>query len=329
MSKAPLFSTYRQGENRVTASMLAVFERIDLALLEQILGAASGESALQMVRFRNQISGDGSVPDAGISAHFNYLFEVKTEFDAVRISQLRAHLRGLDGEGDQRLFVVTPDVDEPESVITLRGEDGRIAWISFIALAAAITELLAAPDETVSEREAFLLHELVQLFDADGLLGSPDDVVIVAAGTAYPFYLEHGLYVCQSGRGFSAHIKRMGFYRSKAIQEEVPEILWRRDEFDISTDSIAVLAGGDDLAGRDAAQALLRAVEQGALGMNWQAQVFLLSTPDHERTLRLANPIAHNGRSGWTQKQRYVSSEVLRANPETTADLQKADEASG
>src|SRR6266704_1162277 len=39
MAKNPWFSTYRQGENRVTSSMLAVFERIDLSLLEAILAA--------------------------------------------------------------------------------------------------------------------------------------------------------------------------------------------------------------------------------------------------------------------------------------------------
>lgn len=33
----PLFSTYSQGENRVTGSLLAVFERISFALVEQIL----------------------------------------------------------------------------------------------------------------------------------------------------------------------------------------------------------------------------------------------------------------------------------------------------
>ena len=32
MPRNPLFSTYRQGENRVTASMLAVFERLDFSL---------------------------------------------------------------------------------------------------------------------------------------------------------------------------------------------------------------------------------------------------------------------------------------------------------
>ena len=38
MIKTPLFSTYRQGENRVTSSMLAVFERIDLATRDAALG---------------------------------------------------------------------------------------------------------------------------------------------------------------------------------------------------------------------------------------------------------------------------------------------------
>jgi hypothetical protein len=84
VAKNPLFSTYRQGENRVTSSMLAVFERIDLSLLETVLAAASGESSLQMVSFTNQPPGKGhSIPDALISAHFAYWFEVKTSHNAV------------------------------------------------------------------------------------------------------------------------------------------------------------------------------------------------------------------------------------------------------
>jgi len=80
MTKSPLFSTYRQGENRVTSSMLAVFERIDLSLLETLLAGAAGEAgAIQMVSFVNQPVGMGaSVPDARISASFAYWFEVKT-----------------------------------------------------------------------------------------------------------------------------------------------------------------------------------------------------------------------------------------------------------
>jgi hypothetical protein len=47
----PLFSTYRGGENRVTSSIMAVFERIDLALVRDILaGAAGAGDELRAVR---------------------------------------------------------------------------------------------------------------------------------------------------------------------------------------------------------------------------------------------------------------------------------------
>ena len=70
MPKGPLFSTYRQGENRVTASLMAVFERIDLSKVERILASASEDSALQLFSFENQVRGrsSSSVPDARISA---------------------------------------------------------------------------------------------------------------------------------------------------------------------------------------------------------------------------------------------------------------------
>lgn len=67
MSKAPLFSTYRQGENRVTSSILAVLERIDFGRVEELLAAASGESVLEMVRFVNQPRGLRSVPGTSTS----------------------------------------------------------------------------------------------------------------------------------------------------------------------------------------------------------------------------------------------------------------------
>ncbi len=116
MTKNPLFSTYRQGENRVTSSMLAVFERIDLSLLETILAAAAGEASLQMVSFTNQPPGKCSVPDARISARFAYWFEVKVARNALDARQLAEHLTLLgDDGGDERLFVVTPDAELPMS----------------------------------------------------------------------------------------------------------------------------------------------------------------------------------------------------------------------
>lgn len=76
----PLFSTYRGGENRVTSSTLAVFERLSLDLVKYLLQNATdvGED-LQAVVFENQVAGAGSVPDARISARFTWWFETKTD----------------------------------------------------------------------------------------------------------------------------------------------------------------------------------------------------------------------------------------------------------
>ena len=68
----PLFSTYRGGENRVTSSIMAVFERIDLALVRDILaGAAGAGDELRAVTFENQVAGTGSVPDARITGRLH------------------------------------------------------------------------------------------------------------------------------------------------------------------------------------------------------------------------------------------------------------------
>src|ERR1700753_4388890 len=57
----PLLSTYRTGENRVTSSTMAVFERIDLALVQELLRAVTGMgSELQAVSFENQVTLAGS-----------------------------------------------------------------------------------------------------------------------------------------------------------------------------------------------------------------------------------------------------------------------------
>ena len=199
MAKNPLFSTYRQGENRVTSSMLAVFERIDLTLLERLLAQATGESTLQTVTFVNQPQGQGSsVPDGRISAHFAYWFEVKTSLDSLHEVQLREHMASLESMGgDERLFVITPDLAEPSAME--RVDDARIKWFSFAALSDAIDVALRDPRGIVTEQARFLLRELQALLEIDGLLDI-ENVVVVAAREAYPEYLERAAYVCQSGR---------------------------------------------------------------------------------------------------------------------------------
>jgi len=202
MAKTPLFSTYRQGENRVTSSMLAVFERIDANVVERILASASGESSLAFVTFANQITGASeSVPDASISASFHYLFEVKTTRGSVDAEQLTRHLRNFTGVfQNERLFVVTPDGSQPDLVAEL--SDERVVWISFVAINQAVDELLADPQEFVSEQTRFLLREMQALFAQDGLLNVHEDVVIVAARLAFAEYKQFHAYLCQPGHAF-------------------------------------------------------------------------------------------------------------------------------
>jgi len=239
-----LFSTYRQGENRVTSSMIAVFERIGLGLVERLLGAAAGESALELVTFRNQVGRTpGSVPDAEMSANFRFLFEVKTERDQVQREQLLAHVRGLDDRHTtERLFVITPDESKPAEV----PNDPHIVWFNFLALSQAIDELLDDAAELVFEHTRFLLREVQALFAADGLLGVQEDAVVVPARLAYPMYLASNAYVCQRGRTFPQHIKRVAFYADGEIKSQVPLITHRQDDVPFIYDEARRLADSDN-----------------------------------------------------------------------------------
>lgn len=328
MAKNPLFSTYRQGENRVMSSMLAVFERIDLSLLEELLAAASGESSLQMVTFTNQPAGRGaSVPDGRISARFAYWFEVKTARGALRRDQLKEHLENLEtGATDERLFVVTPDAVQPTVIEDL--SDPRVMWFSFAALSDAIDAVLADPVGTVSEQARLLLRELQALLVEDALLDS-DEVVVVAARDAYPEYLVHAAYVCQPGRAFREGLTHLGFYTHGAIQREVRRIRYGEDHVPFTAAEIARRRPGNEVDRRIGGliEVLLDA---GPRQAGEAFQMFLLSPADDQDTVRLANPntndtIAASGRPwAWTMGQRYVSLARLTAPGVTvTSDVRQ------
>jgi len=326
MAKNPLFSTYRQGENRVTSSMLAVFQRIDLSLLETILAAASGESSLQMVSFTNQPHGKGhSVPDALISARFGYWFEVKTAHNAVNANQLTEHLESLSGEpGEDRLFVITPDPLQP-AVITARA-DPRIVWFNFRSLHDAIDTVTAGPTVIIPEQARFLLREFQDLLVLDGLVDS-DDVVIVAARIAYNEYGEHSAYICQPGRAFRTGLTHMGFYLDGAIQVHIPLIRHVADHVTFTPEEAASRRAGaerDQVIG----QVIESTLAKGTREEEQQYQIFLLSGQDDAQTIKLPQPITNNavsasGRpSAWVQGQRYTSLAKLTAdNVRVTSDL--------
>lgn len=227
----PLFSTYTQGENRVTSTVIAVLENINNQLAEDVLEALTDESDLSLVSFDNQVTGVDSVPDAAIRSSTALWFETKTSRNSVDKQQLENHLKALEeGEADlQRLIVLTPDERIPNEVAEI--DDERTIWVNFDSLVDTIETVLERDVGSVeasmsvpTEREAFLLRELVRfIYDEKLVSGKEDRVLVVAARKAWPEYEEHGLYFCQPNRSFKP-VSYMAFYKDGKLEPVVPRV---------------------------------------------------------------------------------------------------------
>ncbi|MGH9187779.1 MAG: hypothetical protein ACRD0U_18535 [Acidimicrobiales bacterium] len=312
MARNPIFATYRQGENRVTGSMLAVFERLEVGLLQRILAAALEDSTVELIEYRLQ-PGDSatSTPDARIRGSFEWLIEVKTTPGGVRERQLREHLEAFrSGVDDQRLLVLTPDAAEPSAVSTV-GEP--CVWSSFRHLADAIDTVLADPAVVVGEHAVFLLRELQALFVEDGLLDPGADVVVVPARSAYPEYLKHSAYVCQPKRTFKPGLTHLAFYVERTIKELVPAIRYVEDEVVFSEEEAARRDAVGEPLQREMASLVRALLQSGPRTAGESFKVFLLTAPDDGGTVRLPAAVPHTGKGAWVQNQRYTSVVALTA----------------
>lgn len=332
--KNPLFSRYRQGENRVTASILAVFERIDPSITEQLLTFVIEED-VPLISYTNQLVGSDSVPDASISASFTYLFEIKTESNAVDLEQLGNHLKHLTGKAlHERLFLLTPDAVQPLAVSKLAESDPRIVWFNFFDLDSAIESALSEPLLTISELQRYLLRELQALFDAEGLLAFAD-VVVVPAREGYLTYLAHGAYVCQPNRTFKHGLSRMAFYANGEIKPSVPRILLQEPEVELDdwmeTQLLNIIdheayGGGNRLQVRRA-EVLLGLLQENIIHKGEAFQLFLLTSPSEPETVTLRSSIKNTSQSesgriiAWVRSQRYVTLTALESGVMTTTAL--------
>jgi hypothetical protein len=310
--------------------MMAVFQRLELSLLERLLGAVSGDSALQLVSFVNQPPGEGnSIPDARMTGNFDYWFETKTTPNALHEPQIAEHYSNLKaGANEQRLIFVTPDPERP-ALLDAYSADKRVGWFNFIQLSDVIDETLKEDSTYVSEQARFLLRELQKLFAEDGLLDYADTVV-VAARNAWGEYQRHGVYICQPGRSFRPGLTHMGFYFDGAIQQTVAKILDQRTEpvlFDSAT--VTELRVGTPIDQR-IADAIEISIGGGVRAPDQPYRVFVLSRTADEGSEDLGGVITNATVSSttgkpfaWTMGQRYTRLKALQqAAPGTTKDLE-------
>ena len=277
-----LFSTYRQGENRVTATFLAVLQRLSLPNINRILQALLEETSFSLVSFDSQPQGQGSRPDAKIGTGPAIWIETKTTRNAVRLGQIEKHLASLSDR--ERLLLLTPDDEVPA------GLPNRVVWSNFSTLAEAIEKILEDEEEPPSEREAFLLREFISLLRNDGLLIGQiehrDRVLVVAARWAWPMYEILGVYRCQSMRSFQAS-HHIAFYADGEIKRLALRIKSVIESIDLThREEIASLDGDQ----KEFAGELLKRIDHHSQHHEFGKafKVMFLSQPDDVETNKAA-----------------------------------------
>lgn len=161
--------------------------------------------------------------------------------------------------------------------------------------------------------------------EGQGMVLDSEQVVVVAAGSAWPFYELTGGYVCQTGRTFG-DAGRMAFYSKRQIHGAVPRILRVLPAVEMTPSSAARLSLSVDPTERRIGDVVAAAIGDES----WSdvvAEVVLLTTARSPDTLNIP-PVRHHGDRAWTERQRYVRLGLLVAST-STADLDVDSAAAG
>lgn len=337
-----IFSTYTQGENRVTSTIIAVFQRLHIntlnELLDFLLRNEEDDNILELVKFSNQPRYQKSIPDAEIKSSFHYLFETKKQVNSVDVNQLKNHLSVLTNKNiiDSRLILITPDSDAPAVLSDASLKNEPIYWFNFASLLAGIADILTNY-RFLMDIEQYLLEELKSFIENTvGLL--PEDiskrVLIIPAGKFAKTHGEHYYaYICQANRSFqpSAYL---AYYLSGAIDTNVPKILGYVNSFHLLNDNpntinIEVV---DPTVSMGYLQQRLADLQQQVTNEKWENvdyhKIFLLSKSIEEGTIILKSLIKNdkkdssNKNTAFLQKQRYTNIDRLQ-KAKTTTDLEQ------
>ncbi|MFD1515439.1 hypothetical protein [Halomarina rubra] len=327
----PLFSTYSQGENRVTSTLVAVLGHVNGRLVEELVGAMLGDPEFELLTLQNQVTGEGSVPDALVAGTGEVYVETKTARGAVDTDQLREHLAYLSDD-DAHLLVLTPDDTRPSAVETVADE--RVRWSNFDTLVEAVETVLDrtnADTETTgaiaTEREAFLLRELVSfVYEADLTSGRDDRVAVVAAGRhGWDEFQRYGCYIHQPDRSFRPS-RYLAFYVDGEVKSTVPEVTERVNRIRFTRLGVENANGLTERQRRHLLGVLDEMEEHDSERLGDEHGVFFL---DEDTGIRLDGPVENDKtaresdtRVAFTYSQRYVSADRLRRNPAYTSALE-------
>jgi len=233
-----IFSTYSTAENRVTSTILAVFEKLNSSTVTRVLQVFMEDSTVELIEYENQVNSYDSVPDGRIKGLFDYIIETKVVPNSINKKQIINHCKSLKYDFS-RLIVLTPDFDYPKVLKDL-GNDftEKIIWGNFDRIIEGIDSVIQE-SMVLLDREKFLLIELKEFIINQSLTAEDYSrkVLIIPAGSAWNFYEKYSVYKCQANRSFQQS-SYMGFYADKQIKEFFPKILGYVDSLNLQKDDL-------------------------------------------------------------------------------------------
>lgn len=316
-----IFSTFSQGENRITSQFFEVLFQLSYSTSNKIIRFILDNEKFDVVEKKNQYKTDkySSVPDYMIRSKFNILVETKNKSGLINEKQIKEHIKVLEDEvcGNDYLLVLTPDGERPP-LLDKVGDD-RICWCSFESIYDFIdSEILNNSSIFVSEHEVYLLKHIMQFFREENLCKVvKKEVVIVAAKGAWPEYEKFSAYICPVNRNFS-NIEYIAFYAGNEIKPCVAKILKHYSRVDFSAGSDNGDSKLNELVGRISVEGNFD--RSG----NFQ-QIFILSDKSSEDTFLLSAPLENDcvkdgKRVAAVQKFMYTTLKALESS-RTISDL--------
>lgn len=320
-----LFSSYSNTENRVTSTILSVFERLSFNLVESILQKALDKDELDLVIFENQSNtGGGSVPDAEIKARFRFVFETKVTNNSINTVQLENHIQSLSNPTDELVYM-TPDEEIPKELSSLNND--KVSWFNFGTLVDSIDETIEE-EEILSERENYLLLELKEFLYAEELIkeGMSNRVLVIPARNAIKEYKQHGIYMCQPNRTFRPS-RHLAFYHNNKIDTLVPKIYAYIDSVNLKEESLSDVEERINYYDKSKKEFIRKKYEElrkTELRERTNNKILFVSEKDSKDTTKLDKVIQNNKMSkdgsrrvAYTQNQRYTTLDSLKEADKT------------
>jgi len=316
-----IFSTYSTAENRVTSTILAVFEKLNSSTVTRILQVLMEDSTIELIEYENQVKFSDSVPDGRIKGMFDYIIETKVVPNTINKKQIINHC-GLLMYDFSRLLVLTPDFDYPKTLKELDSKyTDKIIWGNFDKILEGINSVLQESILLI-DREKFLLLELKEFIINQRLTAEDysQKALIISAGFAWGFYKKYSIYRCQANRTFQQS-SYMGFYADGQIKEYFPRILGYIDSLNIQTDNLDTI-GINTVNGANE-QSILKKINEIKSKLqpnewNENYKYIVLTGINDEETFKNTNPIVNDKTSysdkgtAFVQKQTYLNINKLK-----------------